>query len=107
MAGRKDNGKWETCQQAYQSAANFIDRVGQSGSTIADMAMALHSIQDSYSSSHQYAPWYGNLTIAHEEGDAVTPAGAEVATANFLRDVLANGRPDSAEKYLAPLSVCK
>ena len=105
MAGRKDNGNMESCQEAYQQAANFINQIDNSGTTIAQLALALHSIEDSYSPAHQYRPWNGNLTMNHVEGDAVTPNGDEAAAEQFLRD-LANGQLGPAENYLNPSSVC-
>ncbi len=96
----------ESCQEAYQEAAWFVDQIDQSGTMIAQLALALHSIQDSYSSPHQYSPWDGHLTMAHIEGDAALPDGAQAATQQFFQDLLTKGRPDSATKYLNPPSVC-
>lgn len=71
------------------------------------LARAVHAIQDSYPSGHQYQYWYGGHTplhipsIPHIKGDANPIPAAEAATYEFL-NALRNGMLGSAEGYLFP-----
>jgi RHS repeat-associated protein len=65
MAGRKDNGKQQTCQQAYQGSQNQLVQDTDSGK----LAAALHMIQDATSPSHAgYQFWNGGNTPLHLPG---------------------------------------
>src|SRR5579859_3575654 len=64
MAGRKPNGKFQNCNQAYQGTQDQLT----SDFTNNDLAAALHTIEDSYSPAHfGYQQWDGgtNLGIFH------------------------------------------
>jgi RHS repeat-associated protein len=96
MGGRKDNGNGPAQNpcQAYNSTRNFVN-------TTTDPFAAMHAIQDSYASGHQYNLWTGSLTMAHEEGDAVYIPQAVTATANYYND-LNSGSLKDASNYLSP-----
>jgi hypothetical protein len=88
MAGRKQN-----CGQAYESTRTFVN-------TTSDPFAAIHAIQDSYASGHQYQPWPGGLpSSSHLKGDSVYIPDAEAATAQYLNDYL-NGDVQDASEYL-------
>jgi RHS repeat-associated protein len=53
MAGRKDNGQRQTSCQAFDSTSGFVSEAASMHSAIGDAA-AIHDIQDSYASGHQY-----------------------------------------------------
>jgi hypothetical protein len=106
MAGRKPNGNMESCQEAYQATVDFVNGLGGMNPSTSQIALALHAIQDSYSSSHQYQPWDGDLTWSHEESDWPTPPEAVTATQNFLRDIRDLGHPWGGGQYLNDVSVC-
>jgi hypothetical protein len=79
MGGRKDNGKEQTCQQAYESTQNFIN---DNSTSLPD---AVHAIQDSYPSGHQYQFWSGGFpSLDHFAGDNVYIPAAEAATEQYL-----------------------
>jgi hypothetical protein len=75
MAGRKDNGQMQTCQQARHSAIDYVNQFTGINPSVSQMAQAIHAIQDSYSYSHGYQSWDGNLTMDHEKGDWPVPDG--------------------------------
>lgn len=55
MAGRKPNGRQQTCDQARQGTIDFI----RDARSVGDTAGALHAIQDSWFTSHGFQPWNG------------------------------------------------
>jgi RHS repeat-associated protein len=88
MAGRK-----QSCSDAYESTRNFVNTTG-------DPFAAIHAIQDSYASGHQYQPWPGGLpSFGHLAGDSVYIPAAEAATEQFVNDYL-NGNVQDASDYL-------
>lgn len=122
MAGRKPNGHFQSCQQAYQGTQNQIheDIVRN------DLAKALHTIEDSYSPAHfGYQQWNGGWdacagpfclvthvpSISHLWGDfqfSDSNANVQAAIAGatqFLHD-WNNGwyydSPANPAQYLAP-----
>jgi RHS repeat-associated protein len=95
MGGRKDNGNEQTPCQAYQSTANFVNSTD-------DPMAAVHAIQDSYASGHQYQPWNGGFpSPSHILGDSVYLPAAEAATEEYLQDLENNDLQD-ASAYLSP-----
>jgi hypothetical protein len=88
MAGRK-----QSCSDAYESTRNFVNNTD-------DPYAAIHAIQDSYASGHQYQPWLGGFPSAsHLGGDSVYIPAAEAATEQYLDDYL-NGNVQDASEYL-------
>ncbi len=73
MGGQTGHGA-ETCSAAYAgtvSALGDATRRAQTGDQTAT-ALAIHMIQDSYASGHQYQLWSGGVpSLAHRAGDAV------------------------------------
>jgi RHS repeat-associated protein len=62
MAGRKPNGKFQNCSQAYTGTQNQIAEDEARN----DLAKALHTIEDSYSPAHfGYQQWDGGWTKYH------------------------------------------
>ncbi len=90
MAGRKNENYQNPCQ-AFQSTRNFVNGTS-------DPFAAIHAIQDSYASGHQYQPWNG-YTWTHVAGDSVYLPAAEAATEQYLRDLM-NGDVQDASAYL-------
>jgi hypothetical protein len=63
---------------------------------------AVHAIQDSYASGHQYQPWNGGFpSPSHILGDSVYLPAAEAATEEYLQDLENNDLQD-ASAYLSP-----
>lgn len=84
MAGRK-NGQKQTCQQPYRSTSDFVAQAAAAHSFAGD-SDAIHAIQDSYASGHQYQFWPGGgPSGSHLWGDAQYLPDAESATENYLR----------------------
>jgi hypothetical protein len=65
MAGRKPNGHYQTCGQALAGAADFIATMMNGD----NLGLAEHTGQDWGTPSHGGAPWIGDLTSDHLEGD--------------------------------------
>jgi RHS repeat-associated protein len=60
MAGRKPNGKFQTCGQAYAGTQQQITQ----DIKLKDLAGALHTIEDSYSPAHfGYQQWDGGFNM--------------------------------------------
>jgi hypothetical protein len=87
MAGRK-----QSCSDAYNSTRHFVN-------TTSDPFAAIHAIQDSYASGHQYQPWDGHYTWSHVKGDSVFLPDAVDATAQYVSDFM-NGQVQDASAYL-------
>jgi hypothetical protein len=74
MSGQLDDGSYQTPDQAYEGAANVVDarNLVDANDPYVD-PFAMHTIEDSYSSSHNYQPdtstWTG-LFPHHVLGDA-------------------------------------
>jgi hypothetical protein len=62
MAGRKPNGKFQNCNQAYTGTQQQIRDDVNNG----DIYGAAHTIEDSYSPTHfGYQPWNGGMFGTH------------------------------------------
>jgi hypothetical protein len=102
MGGRKP-GKflWENPCMAYAGAVQSLEADELSG----DVAGALHEIEDSYASGHQYQPWFGYLDpaiLGHLAGDALYIDAAATAAERYL-SAYTNGNPFApAADYLYP-----
>jgi hypothetical protein len=91
----ENNGQSQNCDQAYNSARDFVNNT-------TDPFAAIHAIQDSYASGHQYQMWLGGLpSLNHIMGDSVYLPAAEAATEWYLRDLGYNHLQD-ASAYLHP-----
>src|SRR5207249_4429538 len=79
-----------------------------------DLALALHLIQDSYASGHQYKFWNGGIlrsgvpSFGHANGDLARSSDAEVASL-FLLNALQGSRPigDASDYLFNPGNNCK
>ena len=83
MGGVLPNGSYQTCEEAYQSTKEFVE-------TTTSKAAAIHAIQDTWASGHQYQSWiprvFGLPSWAHVKGDLVVIPGAVSATAAYLKN---------------------
>jgi RHS repeat-associated protein len=74
-------GDGEDCQTAYSRAVNFVN-------TTDNDAAALHALQDSYPSGHQYKQWvpgrFGLPSWEHFKGDWKWEPGAVAGTEDYL-----------------------
>src|SRR5207253_6222319 len=62
MSGRKDGGRQESCQHAYEGTKRQIERDIDSGV----LAKALHTIEDATATAHRgYQPWIGGYGPLH------------------------------------------
>ena len=108
MGGRKDNGNTQDPCQAYDSTRDFINNTD-------NPAAAIHAIQDSYASGHQYKLWEGGIQTfgtptglpypSHVFGDSYPLPSAEFATKRYLEDY-ANHDLQDASQYLSPQPAC-
>lgn len=115
MAGRKPNGNFQNCAQAYASTQQQIKDDIEKG----DIYGAAHTIEDSYSPSHfGYQPWDGGYTRWHIPGpdhmigedfqgaDSPDVQAATAATTAFFRAVMElaeKGAPmPDPRNFLAP-----
>ena len=101
MSGKKPNGSFQKCSEAYQGSQEQVARYLTNGNPAA-IAAAIHTIQDSYSPAHAgYQRWDGGYTrwhipgISHMWGDGVADYSrarldALVATQQLLRDLKDN-----------------
>ena len=94
MAGRK-----QSCSDAYESTRNFVNNTS-------DPFAAIHAIQDTYASGHQYQSWDGGTggipSFSHMAGDSVYIPAAEAATEQFLSDYLKGNVQDASEYLFFP-----
>ena len=102
MGGRKDNGKYESCDATHNGARDLLNDLIQDG----QWADALHLIQDQWASGHRYQPWnpYNIIKDAtHYIGDTLPSDyalnNAIEASKRFLNDVL-NNHLGNADDYL-------
>jgi RHS repeat-associated protein len=110
MAGRKSNGQWQTCSQALTGAADFI-ATQMNGD---NLGMAEHTGQDWATPSHGGAPWYGDYTLNHAEGDWITnlnPGSYDARMNNTLwirqNMLIRTGQPVTASEVLANMQGSK
>ena len=69
MSPRKEDGRQESCQHAYEGTKQQIGRDIDSG----DLAKALHTIEDATATAHRgYQPWDGEYGPLHLPGPAHT-----------------------------------
>jgi RHS repeat-associated protein len=102
MAGRKGSNEWQTCNEAYRAAEDYLREFMQDGK----MGDALHLIQDQFSPYHRYQRWAGLIhpeTARHVYRDFVPdPQSLQMArdaTTRFLEDYLAQ-RLGQPSRYL-------
>ncbi len=107
MAGVTTGGH-ETCGQAH---GGTIDELGDAtrkalGGDQSATALALHMIQDSYASGHQYKFWPGGApSAAHIAGDLEPSPTALGMTTQYLSDLKAK-KMQSAYYYLSKPQGC-
>jgi hypothetical protein len=111
MGGRIGWWKFETCAQAYAGTQSELDtdmKAAVKGDNTAKFR-ALHTIQDSYSAAHQYAPWKGvNYGPSHYKADAAWSNGPVAASRAFLEALEGKSPMGKATDYLyRPSSSCK
>jgi len=86
-------GRYQNCSDAYDSTRNFVNNTD-------DPFAAMHAIQDSFASGHQYQPWPGGFpSLNHIAGDSVFLPDATDATAQYVSDYM-NGQVQDASAYL-------
>jgi hypothetical protein len=93
------NGGQQTCGEAYAGT------VAQLSAARGQPSLAIHIIQDSYSPSHGYQSWNGQMTLAHEKGDWTINSAysnATDATRGYLQALNGKSPMGSPESYLAP-----
>jgi RHS repeat-associated protein len=104
MAGRKRNGQFESCGQAYDGTRKLLQHFIDTG----DLSHALHLIQDQWPVGHRYQPWGGlwdwepgTAPLEHLIGDYFPSSdvvnGAESASANFVKNFLNHSLGDAAD----------
>jgi RHS repeat-associated protein len=101
MAGRKPNGKYQTCEQALQGT---IDRIKDSIKAGA-LGPALHTIADAQAEGHRFKPWEGGIPgPAHELHDEFPDTRAYLDalgnSVRFLRDAKNNQINADVSVYL-------
>jgi RHS repeat-associated protein len=81
MAGRKGNGKWQTCEQAMTgSIAQIADAISND-----DLAKALHTVQDAYSPSHRgFQRWDGGMDLYYLTAPFGSAAGAHTPSPGHM-----------------------
>src|SRR6185312_15911090 len=102
MGGRKDkNHDPEDRCQAYNGAKNALnqDIKGAEAGNQQDLADALHLIQDSYASSHNYQLWNGHYTTGHFIGDSIYHTSAVAASYALLEAFEGNLRIENPASY--------
>jgi RHS repeat-associated protein len=101
MAGRKPNGKYQTCEQALQGT---IDRLKDS-IRAGTLGPALHTIADAQAEGHRFKPWEGGIPgPAHEFHDEFPSTRAYLDalgnSVRFLRDAKNNQINADVSVYL-------
>ncbi|QOY86792.1 RHS repeat-associated core domain-containing protein [Paludibaculum fermentans] len=107
MAGVTEGGH-EGCGQAHGGTIDALGGATQRalGGDQAATTLALHMIQDSYASGHQYKFWPGGApSVSHIAGDLAPSPTALNMTAQYLFDLKA-GKMRSAYYYLAKPQAC-
>jgi RHS repeat-associated protein len=107
MAGQLDGGRYQLPEEAYQGTIDAVNTFGDVGDKYGD-ALAVHTIADSYSSSHSYRPDRSTLTglyLSHFFPDLAYHGEASDAICDYLKDRM-HGRKTGAKtdgrKYLNP-----
>ena len=85
MGGRKPTT--QSCGEAYAGAARSISTPTLAAGMKQDIFGHFHTIQDSYSDSHNYQLWGGHLTWRHVLGDIPLHLDAALVTARYLHDL--------------------
>jgi RHS repeat-associated protein len=101
MAGRKPNGRYQTCSEALAGTAARIGDSIAAGS----LGPALHTVQDAQAEGHKFQEWHGGMpSLSHIAHDAV-PSSSTYETAfnnsvKLLKDVRNNTVANDLTSYL-------
>ncbi|MBS1801233.1 MAG: Ig-like domain-containing protein [Acidobacteria bacterium] len=99
MSGYLPDGPVQTPKEAHDGTADFVRSMAGRKNGLWDFARGLHAVQDSYSGSHDYRPWYGNSrNMAHQGPDAYWHQDAIDAT----RDYLSGAGADAVNPNMPP-----
>jgi hypothetical protein len=108
--GGKLSGRYETCAEAYAGAKAELQADTQRALAGDDAAKfrALHVIQDSYSTAHQYQPWkIYNYSPGHYSADSTWSNAPVAATTAFLNGLQGKAPMGSPDSYLYRPSSCR